>query len=53
MSESTLDGLAESDGSNSRSGSPNIEAESFSWGLEGKLGDDSLIAAMIYLCRGS
>ena len=53
MSEPTLHGLADSDRSKSRSESPNVEADTFSWGLEGKLGDNSLITAMIHLCCGS
>ena len=53
MSEPTLHGLADSDRSNSRSESPNVEADTFSWGLEGQLGDNSLIAAMIHFCAAA
>jgi hypothetical protein len=41
--------MSESDRSNSPSGSPSVEVETFSWGLEGALGDDSLMVAIIYL----
>jgi hypothetical protein len=41
--------MSESDRSDSGSGSPSVEVESFSWGLEGTLGDDSLMVAIIYL----